>query len=127
MTASSPTTRLRLLDTATVSGPREPRVTFWFGAAAAATLADYSVVTSDNPRGEDPSAIVSEITRGFGASNNFEVEVDREKAIAKALALARPGDTLLIAGKGHENVQEFENTVVPFDDRDVVRRQLNRV
>ena len=95
--------------------------------AAAATLADYSVVTSDNPRGEDPSAIVSEITKGFGASNNFEVEVDREKAIAKALALARPGDTLLIAGKGHENVQEFENTVVPFDDRDVVRRQLNRV
>ena len=95
--------------------------------AAAATLADHAVVTSDNPRGEDPSAIIAEITEGFHGSDNFEVEVDREKAIAKALALARPGDTVLIAGKGHENVQEFANTVVPFDDRDVVKRQLNKV
>ena len=95
--------------------------------AAAATLADYSVVTSDNPRGEDPSAIIAEITAGFGAAGNFEVEVDREKAIAKALSLARPGDVVLVAGKGHERVQEFANTVVPFDDRDVVRRQLNKV
>lgn len=95
--------------------------------AAAATLANYAIVTSDNPRGEDPAAIIAEITAGFGSSDNFEVEVDREKAIAKALALARPGDTVLIAGKGHENVQEFANTVVPFDDRDVVKRQLNKV
>ncbi len=95
--------------------------------AAAATLADYSVVTSDNPRGEDPSAIIAEITAGFGAAGNFEVEVDREKAIAKALSLARPGDVVLVAGKGHERVQEFANTVVPFDDRDAVRRQLDRV
>ena len=95
--------------------------------AAAATLADYSIVTSDNPRGEDPAAILAEITAGFGACANFEVEEDREKAIAKALALARPGDTVLIAGKGHENVQEFANTIVPFDDRDVVKRLLNKV
>ena len=95
--------------------------------AAVAALADYAVVTSDNPRGEDPTAIVAEITKGFGTSENYEVEVDREKAIAKALALARPGDTVLVAGKGHENVQEFANTIVPFDDRDVVKRYLNRV
>ena len=95
--------------------------------AVAATLADYSIVTSDNPRGEDPSAIIAEIAAGFGAGANFEVEEDREKAIAKALALARPGDTVLIAGKGHENVQEFANTVVPFDDRDVAKRLLNKV
>jgi len=95
--------------------------------AAAATLADYSIVTSDNPRGEDLAAIIAEITAGFGSCGNFEVEEDREKAMAKALALARPGDTVLIAGKGHENVQEFANTVVPFDDRDVVKRLLNKV
>jgi UDP-N-acetylmuramoyl-L-alanyl-D-glutamate--2,6-diaminopimelate ligase len=94
--------------------------------AAAATLADYSIVTSDNPRGEDPMAIIAEITSGFGACTNLEVEENREKAIAKALALARPGDTVLIAGKGHENVQEFANTVVPFDDRDVVQQLLIR-
>jgi UDP-N-acetylmuramoyl-L-alanyl-D-glutamate--2,6-diaminopimelate ligase len=94
--------------------------------AAAATLADYSIVTSDNPRGEDPAAIIAEITSGFGACNNLEAEVNREKAIARALALACPGDTVLLAGKGHENVQEFANTVVPFDDREVVKRLLNQ-
>lgn len=92
--------------------------------AAAAALADYSIVTSDNPRSEDPLAVIHEITPGFGGAGNFEIEVDREKAIARVLSLAREGDTVLIAGKGHETYQEYANTVVPFDDREVVRRLL---
>jgi len=93
--------------------------------AEAASLADYTVVTSDNPRNEDPAQIIEEIVVGYGDAENFEKEPDREKAIARALAMAREGDTVLIAGKGHENVQEFENTIVPFDDREVVRRRLS--
>ncbi len=93
--------------------------------AAAAALADYAVVTSDNPRGEDPAAIIAEIVPGFGAATNFETEPDREKAIRRALAMAREGDAVLLAGKGHENYQEFASTVVPFDDRDIAKRLLN--
>lgn len=95
--------------------------------AAAARLADHAVVTSDNPRGEDPAAIIGEITAGMPAGSAFDTEVDREKAIFKALTMAGAGDTVLLAGKGHENYQEFENTVVPFDDREVVRRLLQNL
>jgi UDP-N-acetylmuramoyl-L-alanyl-D-glutamate--2,6-diaminopimelate ligase len=95
--------------------------------AAAAALADYSIITSDNPRNENPGAIISEILPGFGEADNFEVEVDRERAILKALLKTKAGDTLLIAGKGHENYQEFANTVAPFDDREVVRRLLRNI
>ncbi|MFH0881170.1 MAG: UDP-N-acetylmuramoyl-L-alanyl-D-glutamate--2,6-diaminopimelate ligase [Lentisphaerota bacterium] len=93
--------------------------------AVAARMADYSIVTSDNPRNEDPMEIVAHVASGFGFSTNFEMEVDRAKAIARALELAREGDTVLIAGKGHENYQEFANTVIPFDDRDAVEKVLN--
>jgi len=92
--------------------------------AIAARLADYAIVTSDNPRGEDPVEIITQVAAGFGFAHNFEMEVDREQAIARALALAEPGDTVLIAGKGHENYQEFAHTVVPFDDREVAARRL---
>lgn len=92
--------------------------------AAAARLADYSVLTSDNPRKEDPAAILAQIRAGFGAATNFEVEPDRAKAIERALALARKGDVVLIAGKGHETFQEFANTTIPFDDRQVARKAL---
>ncbi|MCX7006350.1 MAG: hypothetical protein NTY53_03725 [Kiritimatiellaeota bacterium] len=94
--------------------------------AVVARLSDYAVVTSDNPRNEDPAEIIAQTVAGFGASKNFETEVDREKAIGKALALARPGDVVLIAGKGHENYQEFLNTIVPFDDREVAARLLKK-
>ena len=94
--------------------------------AVVAKLADYAIITSDNPRTEDPATIIAQIMPGFGAGKNFETEVDREKAIHKALALARAGDVVLIAGKGHENYQEFSNTVVPFDDREVAARVLQK-
>jgi UDP-N-acetylmuramoyl-L-alanyl-D-glutamate--2,6-diaminopimelate ligase len=92
--------------------------------AVAARGADHTILTSDNPRSEDPAAILAQIAEGFGSCTRFETIPDREAAIAKALALARPGDTVLLAGKGHENYQEFAHTVVPFDDRDVARRIL---
>ena len=92
--------------------------------AAAARLADHTILTSDNPRGEDPEEIIAQIEKGFAGHDTYEKEANREAAIGRALALAQAGDTVLIAGKGHENYQEFENTVVPFDDRDVARRFL---
>ncbi len=90
----------------------------------AGLLADYSVLTSDNPRSEDPGAILREIAEGMPEGARFETILDREAAIARALEMARAGDVVLIAGKGHENYQEFARTVIPFDDREVARRLL---
>ena len=94
----------------------------------AARLADLAVVTSDNPRSEDPVAIIDEIRAGMGKGTaELEVEPDRRAAIALALDAAREGDTVVIAGKGHEQGQEFEGgRKVPFDDRDVAREELRR-
>ena len=92
-------------------------------AEMADRLADYSIITSDNPRKEDPNAIVAEIEKGF-RSNHYEKIVDRTKAINRAVALARPRDIVLIAGKGHENYQEFADYTIPFDDIQVARRAI---
>ncbi len=92
---------------------------------AGAELSDLAVVTSDNPRSEDPQAIVDEILAGIEGREGIEVELDRRAAIALALARARSGDTVVIAGKGHEQGQEFEEgRKVPFDDRVVARQEL---
>ncbi len=85
--------------------------------------ADYSIVTSDNPRKEDPLAIIAEVEKGF-RSGNFETVPDRAEAIARAIALAQPRDIVLIAGKGHEHYQEFADHTIPFDDRQMVMRAL---
>src|SRR5881628_1067681 len=77
--------------------------------------ADYAIITSDNPRKEDPNAIISEIEKGFG-SDRYEKVAGRAEAIARAIALAQPRDIILIAGKGHETYQEFADHTVPFDD-----------
>ncbi len=95
---------------------------------AGAELSDLAVVTSDNPRSEDPEAIVAEVVAGAGGGAEVEVEVDRRAAIALALGRAEPGDTVVIAGKGHEQGQEFESgRRVPFDDRDVAREELRKL
>jgi UDP-N-acetylmuramoyl-L-alanyl-D-glutamate--2,6-diaminopimelate ligase len=91
----------------------------------AARLADSAIVTSDNPRSEDPQAIIDEILAGM--SGDPEVEPDREAAIASALERAGEGDVVVIAGKGHERGQEFADRIVPFDDREVVRETLRRL
>lgn len=87
---------------------------------AASLLADWSIVTSDNPRNEDPEAIIAEIAGGF-LKENYEVMIDRREAIVKALSLAQKNDVVLIAGKGHENYQIFKDQTISFDDREVVR------
>lgn len=89
-----------------------------------ARLADYALLTSDNPRKENPSAIIAQIRSGIADPDVCEIVEDRYEAIARALSLADKGDVVLIAGKGHENYQEFTNTVIPFDDRQVVRECL---
>jgi UDP-N-acetylmuramoyl-L-alanyl-D-glutamate--2,6-diaminopimelate ligase len=91
--------------------------------AVACDHADVVIVTSDNPRSEDPRAIVSQILEGCGAG--VEVEVDRRAAIEQAIAMAEPGDIVVVAGKGHEQGQEFaDGHKVPFDDVTVAREAL---
>ncbi len=87
----------------------------------AAEFSDYSMVTSDNPRDEDPGRIVGEIIEGFSEQDKFKVELDRRKAIQKAIKHMKRNDILIIAGKGHETYQELKGTIVPFDDREIVR------
>ncbi len=85
----------------------------------AAELADFTLITSDNPRTEQPWKIAAQIEEGFLSKRRegYAVELDRRRAIAQLIGKAEPGDTVLLAGKGHETYQEFEDTVVPFDDR----------
>jgi UDP-N-acetylmuramoyl-L-alanyl-D-glutamate--2,6-diaminopimelate ligase len=92
--------------------------------AAAASLADVAVLTSDNPRHEDPDAIIAEVVAGISNRSGLTIEPDRARAIALALEVAEPGDLVLIAGKGHETGQQIGDDVLPFDDRDVARREL---
>jgi UDP-N-acetylmuramoyl-L-alanyl-D-glutamate--2,6-diaminopimelate ligase len=86
-------------------------------------LADVALVTSDNPRSEDPEAIAADVVDGLG----LEVELDRRAAIERALELARAGDIVVIAGKGHEQGQEIAGRKLPFDDREVARETLRRL
>ena len=93
----------------------------------AALAADHAVVTSDNPRTEDPLAIIEDIVSGMGSGmDRFEVEADRRAAIAQAIAQAHAGDSILIAGKGHEDYQLVGDQVLSFDDRVVAAEELAR-
>jgi UDP-N-acetylmuramoyl-L-alanyl-D-glutamate--2,6-diaminopimelate ligase len=85
-------------------------------------LADVGLVTSDNPRSEDPAAIAAEVVDGL----DLDVELDRGRAIERAIELAQPGDVVVIAGKGHEQGQEIAGRKLPFDDREVAREALRR-
>ncbi len=96
-------------------------------ARVASRLADLVVVTSDNPRQEDPQAIIADIVAGFAPGfTAFRAEPDRRAAIGLALDMAVSGDVVLIAGKGHENYQIFKDRTVHFDDFEVVREKLGR-
>jgi UDP-N-acetylmuramoyl-L-alanyl-D-glutamate--2,6-diaminopimelate ligase len=89
----------------------------------AARYADYTYVTSDNPRTEDPQTIIEEILPGVGTAPH-SVQLDRRIAIEQAIASAEPGDVVLVAGKGHENYQIVGTQVLPFDDLAVAREAL---
>ena len=90
---------------------------------AASELADFSIITSDNPRSEEPEAISAEIEKGF-SKNNYRLELDRYQAIKEALKTAQAGDLVVVAGKGHENRQIFKDKAIPFDDRAVIKEIL---
>lgn len=102
--------------------------------AVAARWSDEVIVTSDNPRSEDPEAIIADILRGLvpeasrsgSAGAHYAAIVDRRAAILRAVAMAEPGDLVVIAGKGHERVQEIGGATIPFDDVDVAREALAR-
>ena len=90
----------------------------------AGRLADRVLLTSDNPRSEDPAVIISQVRSGFDDDRNLRVEPDRRRAIALALDEAAPGDIVVIAGKGHETTQTVGDATVAFDDRAVARELL---
>jgi UDP-N-acetylmuramoyl-L-alanyl-D-glutamate--2,6-diaminopimelate ligase len=93
----------------------------------AGRLADYTIVTSDNPRSEDPRAIIGEIEDGIrGASKEYEIVVDRREAIERALSLADESTTVIVAGKGHENYQVVGDRIVHFDDREEVEAAFRK-
>ncbi len=97
--------------------------------AAAAAHADLAIITSDNPRHEDPHAIIDATLAGVEARyrDRVSTEVDRRVAIEHAVAAARPGDVVVIAGKGHETTQTIGDTAHPFDDREVARAAIARL
>jgi UDP-N-acetylmuramoyl-L-alanyl-D-glutamate--2,6-diaminopimelate ligase len=86
----------------------------------AAEQSDLPIVTSDNPRTEDPESIIDEVVAGMGSGPRLRI-ADRREAIQRALEAARPGDTVLLAGKGHETYQVVGTSKLPFDERDIVR------
>jgi UDP-N-acetylmuramoyl-L-alanyl-D-glutamate--2,6-diaminopimelate ligase len=95
--------------------------------AIASRLADRAVITSDNPRSEDPRAILDDVLAGVDLPDTVDVEPDRRGAIGLAVASARPGDVVVVAGKGHETTQVTGADVVPFDDRVVAAEALDRL
>jgi len=127
LAALRPLTSGRLIVVFGCGGDRDTEKRPMMGRAAG-DGADFAVVTSDNPRTEDPEAIVDAIVPGVHDSGigDFVVEVDREAAIDLAIRRAKPGDTVLIAGKGHEDYQIVGTTKRPFDDRAVARDAIRR-
>jgi len=94
----------------------------------AAEMADYAIVTSDNPRSEDPASIAREVSAGMGANNGrWAVILDRANAIREAIGRARPGDLVLLAGKGHETYQIFADRTIEFDDVQVAKDALKEL
>jgi len=95
----------------------------------AAKLADWSIITSDNPRSEDPLSIISEIEKGFKqlSQNNYEIEPDRRTAIRKALLMCKREDCLLVAGKGHEDYQIIGDKIISFHDPTVIQEIIKEM
>ena len=117
--------------------PGKLRVTFGCGGnrdagkrekmgRVACELADVVTITTDNPRSEDPSFIAQQIAEGCSSvkQEGWRIELDRARAIDEVLRSAQPGDTVLVAGKGHETYQEVNESVIPFDDREQTRTIL---
>lgn len=91
----------------------------------ASELSDFAIITSDNPRSEDPFSIIDEIVSGITGKKNYEIIEDRDKAIRRGLEISEEGDIVLICGKGHENYQEIKGKKIHFDDKEVVEKYMN--
>ncbi len=128
---AGPLARKRLITLFGCGGDRDRSKRPLMGMVAA-RLSDVVVITSDNPRSEEPQRIIEEISRGIaagdqtGRSPDVFAIVDRREAIERAIERAEPGDLLLIAGKGHEKYQQIGDRVLPFDDAEVARTALER-
>ena len=111
-------TRGRVLLTFGCGGARDTTKRAKMGRVAA-RFADFTLITSDNPRRESPAEIACEIEAGFRTikTEGYRVELERRRAIDEIIRMAGPDDTVVIAGKGHETYQEFNDTIIPFDDR----------
>ena len=91
-------------------------------------VADYTIITSDNPRTEDPEKIIEQIEEGIKKTKgNYEIVVDRAEAIEKAIKMANNKDIILLAGKGHEPYQEINGKKYPFDERVIVREIISKL
>lgn len=125
--ATRPLARRRLIVVLGCGGDRDRAKRPLMGRVAT-DLADLTVITSDNPRSEDPMAIIAEIERGAREGEGiYTIEEDRRLAIRLALSQATEGDVVVIAGKGHETGQEFADRTIPFDDRLVAAEELRRL
>jgi UDP-N-acetylmuramoyl-L-alanyl-D-glutamate--2,6-diaminopimelate ligase len=87
---------------------------------------DIPIFTSDNPRSEDPDAILKEMTEGLVLQNSAQVIVDRRDAIRSAVSMAGEGDVVIVLGKGHETGQEINGLLLPFDDREELKVAFSR-
>ncbi len=123
--ALRPLTQGRLITVFGCGGNRDRSKRRLMGAVAV-EASDHVVVTTDNPRNEAPDAIIADIIEGAGGSAKVTVIADRKAAILQVLEMAEAGDTVLIAGKGHETYQETAGRVMPFNDVDVVRKAMER-
>jgi len=115
----------RLLTVFGCGGDRDPGKRPLMGEVAT-RLSDYTIITSDNPRTEDPQRIIDAIITGVDKSKDYVAIADRQEAIAHAIAVAQPRDTVVIAGKGHEDYQIVGQTRRHFDDREVARAALEQ-
>jgi len=91
----------------------------------ATDLSDYVIISSDNPRTEDPLSIIYDIKKGIDGNKQYEVEADRNKAIKRSIEISRKGDIILICGKGHETYQEINGVKSHFDDQEVIQKYFN--
>ena len=138
--AHTPDALQRVLEAARSITPQGRRLTVVFGCggdrdvgkrpkmgAIATDLADQAIVTSDNPRTEQPMVIIDQVVSGVTRVDVLVVEPDRRTAIERALRQAHAGDVVVLAGKGHESGQEINGEVLPFDDRSVARAILQSI
>ncbi len=126
LAAVKPAAPARLICVFGCGGDRDPGKRAPMGKAVG-ELAEHAIVTNDNPRSESPQAIAEAITRGLAPTGaSFEICLDRAQAIESAVSQARPGDVVLIAGKGHEPYQIIGDRELPFDDREQARQALGR-